>query len=147
MPHGAPSVAKQILRWNMVAIAVKQNQTGGKGFQTMLIRSGITEGGITMRCPYNHNCLHCPLPDCKYNDDHFLTKEESQLLKNIHGGWDDEEKASLLTKMERAGYNSKEIILALGININKYYQIKRKAARDCNHKAANKKPYTKSITA
>jgi hypothetical protein len=99
-----------------------------------------------MHCPYDHDCLHCPLPDCKYNDDQFITKDEAKILKGAHGGWSSEYNAKLFINLKNEGHSMDYIGYALGKHYSQLADIKKKAARLLKQsKTAKNKTHNKSI--
>lgn len=85
----------------------------------------------------NHDCFNCKYPDCYCTD--YDCKDIHEAIAGALYGWDAEIRAQRIKEMLARGHDRNTIIIALDITPSEYtsalYKIK-KAARDCNHKAA-----------
>ena len=76
----------------------------------------------------DHDCFHCKFADCVLPGN-VITREESEIMKGAHGGWDFENKAALFIHMRENGMNISQIVLGLDITDGSLQKVKRKAAR------------------
>lgn len=79
-------------------------------------------------CKCDHNCFHCPYPDCICSA-RIITPWESDVMHGAHGGWELENNAMLYGRMKRAGMDAHQIVLGLRIPSSGLGAVKRKAAR------------------